>query len=133
MLIGKNLSVPCYRIPSTLSGEQRRSLLACTWTSRYLGPQEERNLSKFIGITGKSGGKYLVWLLLALRDLLEVQTEIPYEKFQQNNLKELIWSIMHVNNQAKFIGTNFASKLVLIWLYLVRMRVFERKMCLSGY
>ena len=74
--------------------------LACSWTSKYLGPQEERNLPKFIGITGKSGGKYLVCLLLALRDLVEVQTEIPYEKFQQNNLKELMWSIIYVNNQS---------------------------------
>lgn len=104
MLIEENLSVPFIELPVHYQ-VNKDHFLACTGTSRYLGPQEERNLPKFIEITGKPGSKYLVWLLLALRDLLEVETEIPYEKFQQNNLKKLMWSIIYVTNQAKFIGT----------------------------
>ena len=50
MLIEKNLSIPFTEFPVHYQVNKEGH-------SRYLGPQEERNLPKFIGIIGKSGGK----------------------------------------------------------------------------
>lgn len=68
--------------------------LAGTGTSEYLGMWEERNSPRSIGIDGNtlSEGKTLAWLP-SLKMFLEVQSEIPHEKFQNSRFKDPVWSI----------------------------------------
>ena len=69
--------------------------------------------------------------LLALRGLLKIQSEIPYKISSKANFKNsYMFNYTYVNNQANFIEATFisANKLVLIWLYLIEMKVIlERK------
>ena len=55
------------------------------------------------------------WLGLSLEKLLRVQSEIPYEKFQQSKLKTAYTvnnysCYTYVNNQTKFIETRLNCK-----------------------
>ena len=109
-------------------------------TSTYLGDLKKRRISPNIlqMLQAKSDNKFLAWLP-GLQRLLQVKSEIPYDKFQQNRFKRLSM-VNHdfcctcVNIEAKCIHLDLICREISLTtvIFGVNGGKCRKKLCLSN-